>query len=124
MGKKSKRLPKDFSRKVQGEWTLGHTIQELRENVCVGDTPLKDVSEEQLSLIWNEKIGTKHFREAVRREVVYRVQNYFKIGYEKLEKGFEPKKVANVVHQLKPKKTIDPEIAKAIEQAVGKSESI
>lgn len=81
MGKKSR--DKNFKKVVQGEWTLGHSIEELRENVFVGDKPLKDLKEEELSVIWNEKIGTHNFRQAVRMEVVHRVSEYFKKGFEK-----------------------------------------
>lgn len=84
MGKKSR--DKNFKKVVQGEWTLGHSIQELRENVFVGDTPLKDLKEEELAAIWEGKIGTHYFRQAVRQEVVHRVSEYFKVGYEKVEK--------------------------------------
>lgn len=105
---KKKRLPKDWERVVQGEWTLGHSIHELRDNVCVGETPLKDVPEEQLSIIWNEKIGTKYFREAVRREVVHRVSSYFKTGYEKAAAGFSPSKLATELPKRAP--TNNPEM--------------
>lgn len=111
MGKKSR--DKNFKKVVQGEWTLGHTDQELRENVFVGDTPLKDLSEEQLSAIWNEKIGTHHFRQAVRREVVYRVSEYFKQGYEKVEKLSTPSAVATAMQVSKPKDEIDEILEKA-----------
>lgn len=74
---------KNFKKVVQGEWTLGHSIQELRENVFVGDRCLRELSEEELSVIWNEKIGSHNFRQAVRMEVVHRVSEYFKQGFEK-----------------------------------------
>lgn len=105
MGKKSR--DKNFKKVVQGEWTLGHSDKELRENVFVGDTPLKDLSEEQLAAIWNEKIGTHHFRQAVRREVVYRVSEYFKQGYEKVEKLRKPSVLADAMQMAKPKDEID-----------------
>ena len=97
MGKKSR--DKNFRKVVQGEWTLGHTIEELRENVFVGDRALKDLSEEELAGIWHEKIGTHHFRQAVRKEVVYRVSNFFKVGYEKLEKVNTKSPIASVFDQ-------------------------
>jgi hypothetical protein len=81
MGKKIR--DKNFKKVVQGEWTLGHSIQELRENVFVGDRALKDLSEEELAVIWKEKIGTSHFRQAVRMEVVHRVSDYFRQGFER-----------------------------------------
>lgn len=84
MSKKNR--DKNFKKVVQGKWTLGHTDLELRENVYVGDVKLKDVPEEQLAVIWEKKIGTHHFRQAIRREVIHRVSNYFKQGYEKVEK--------------------------------------
>ena len=94
MGKKNR--DKNFKKVVQGEWTLGHSDMELRENVYVGDVKLKDVPEEQLAIIWEKKIGTHHFRQAIRREVVHRVSNYFKQGYEKVEKINTKNPVANV----------------------------
>lgn len=111
MGKKSR--DKNFKKVVQGEWTLGHTDEQLRENVFVGDTPLKDLKEEELATIWNEKIGTHHFRQAIRREVVYRVSNYFKEGYEKVEKLKTKSPVASVFEQNKPKDSIDEILEKA-----------
>jgi hypothetical protein len=111
MGKKSR--DKNFKKIVQGEWTLGHSDEELRENVFVGDVALKDVPEEQLAVIWNEKIGTHHFRQAVRREVVHRVSNYFKTGYEKVEKLNTKSPVASVFEQNKQKDHIDEILEKA-----------
>ena len=105
MGKKSR--DKNFKKVVQGDWTLGHTDEELRENVYVGDTPLKDVSEEQLATIWNEKIGSHYFRQAVKREVVHRVSSYFKVGYEKIEKLGTNNAVAAAMSLPKPKDEID-----------------
>lgn len=104
MGKKR---DKNFRKIVQGEWTLGHTDEELRENVFVGDVALKDLSEEQLSVIWNKKIGTHHFRQAVRREVVYRVSNYFKVGYEKVQKINTKNPIAAAMQQ---EPDLDPEL--------------
>jgi hypothetical protein len=104
---------KNFKKIVQGEWTLGHSDEELRENVFVGDVALKDVPEEQLAVIWNEKIGTHHFRQAVRREVVHRVSNYFKTGYEKVEKLNTKSPVASVFEQNKQKDHIDEILEKA-----------
>lgn len=94
MGKKR---DKNFRKIVQGEWTLGHTDEELRENVFVGNTPLKDCTEEQLAVIWEGKIGTHHFRQAVRREVVYRISAYFKTGYEKLQQIRKKKPLAEAI---------------------------
>ena len=105
MGKKSR--DKNFKKVVQGDWTLGHTDEELRENVYVGDTPLKDVSEEQLATIWNEKIGSHYFRQAVKREVVHRVSGYFKAGYEKVQKLDTTNAIASAMSVSKPKDEID-----------------
>jgi len=110
MGKKRN---KNFKKVVQGEWTLGHTDQELRENVFVGNTPLKDLPEEQLAAIWEGKIGTHYFRQAVRREVVYRVSEYFKVGYEKVEKLGTPNAVAGAMRSSQPKDEIDRILEKA-----------
>lgn len=104
MGKKR---DKNFKKVVQGQWTLGHTDDELRENVFVGDKPLKDLKEEELAAIWDGKVGSHYFRQAVRREVVYRVSNYFKEGYEKVEKLRKPSMVADAVRVAKPKDEID-----------------
>ena len=104
MGKKR---DKNFRKIVQGDWTLGHTDEELRENVFVGDVALKDVPEEQLALIWNEKIGTHYFRQAVRREVVRRVSNYFKTGYEKVEKLDTKNAISNAINTSKQPDEID-----------------
>lgn len=95
MGKKSR--DKRFKKVVQGEWTLGHSIEELRENVYVGDRPLKELKEEELSVIWNEKIGTHNFRQAVRMEVVHRVSEYFKKGFEKEQSIFTKKAIASAL---------------------------
>ena len=95
MGKKSR--DKNFKKVVQGEWTLGHTDDQLRENVFVGDVALKDLKEEELAAIWEGKIGTHYFRQAVRREVVYRVSNYFKVGYEKVEKIVTKSKLSDAM---------------------------
>ena len=110
MGKKR---GKNFKKVVQGEWTLGHTDQELRENVFVGDIPLKDLKEEELAAIWEGKIGTHYFRQAVKREVVYRVSEYFKVGYEKVEKLGTPNTIAGALPVSKPKDEIDRILEKA-----------
>lgn len=120
----AKKPKPDRERKVQGKWHLGHKIEVLRENVFVGDKPLKDLKEEELAIIWEKKIGTSNFREAVRREVVHRVAGYFKMGYEKMEEGFKPKAVAGSIHSEKQKAKLDPEVQKAIEEAMKKREGI
>ena len=114
MGKKSR--DKNFKKVVQGEWTLGHSDKELRENVMVGDKPLKDLKEEELAVIWEKKVGTHHFRQAVRREVVHRVSEYFKQGYEKVEKINTKSKVASVFDEVKPKDPQDAKIEEYLEQ--------
>jgi hypothetical protein len=100
MGKKSR--DKNFKKVVQGEWTLGHSILDLRENVFVGDKPLKDLKEEELAVIWNTKIGTHHFRQAVRMEVVHRVSNYFKQGFEKEEEILTKSTLSEAVGSKQP----------------------
>ena len=72
---------------VQGEWKLKHGIEILRENVYIGDVKLKDAPEEQLAIIWTEKVGSANFREAVRQEVVYRVSKYFYDGTKTIQDG-------------------------------------
>ena len=104
MGKKR---DKNFKKVVQGEWTLGHTDEELRENVFVGDKPLKDLKEEELAAIWEGKIGSHYFRQAIRREVIYRVSNYFKSGFEKVEKLGTANPIASAMQVPKPKDEID-----------------
>jgi len=114
MGKKSR--DKNFKKVVHGELTLGHSDKELRENVMVGDKPLKDLKEEELAVIWEKKIGTHHCRQAVRREVVHRVSEYFKQGYEKVEKINTKSKVASVFDEVKPKDPQDAKIEEYLEQ--------
>lgn len=81
MGRKS-RLKKEKKAHVQGDYNLGHDIKVLREGVFVGETPLSKVAEEHLDIIINNKVGTPAFREAARREMVYRVETMFMKGFE------------------------------------------
>ena len=114
MGKKSR--DKNFKKVVQGEWTLGHSLEELRENVFVGDVPLKDLKEEELAAIWEGKIGTHYFRQAVRREVVHRISEYFKVGYEKVGKINTKNKLSSAFENIKPKDEQDAKIEEYIEK--------
>lgn len=112
----AKTRDKNFKKIVQGDWTLGHSDIELRENVMVGDKPLKDLKEEELAVIWEKKIGTHYFRQAVRREVVHRVSEYFKKGYEKVETINTKNKVSSVFDEFKPKDPQDVKVEEYIEK--------
>ena len=72
---------------VQGLYTLADSIEILREEVKVGDTPLKDLTEAELEALHTNKIGNENFTEAVRREVVYRIEKMFALGIEKGKKA-------------------------------------
>jgi hypothetical protein len=72
---------------VQGLLTLADTIEVLREEVKVGEIPLKDLTEAQLEVLWTNKIGNENFTEAVRREVVHRIDKMFTIGIERSKKA-------------------------------------
>lgn len=107
MTKLGKKRDKNFSKIVQGDWSLGHTIEELRENVYVGDTLLKDLKEEHLAVIWNDKVGSHYFRQAIKKEAVYRIANYFQTGYDKREKLTTKSKLAAAIHTPEP---LDPKV--------------
>jgi len=85
MGRKS-RLKQERKAVVQGAYTLASSIQVLRENIFVGDTPIKSLSEEHLDIIINGNVGSAAFQEVCRREMVYRIENMFTRGFEEQEK--------------------------------------
>jgi hypothetical protein len=95
MGKSSR----SKTRVVQGKWTLSQPISVLRDNVFVGDRSLAELSKKELEVLWTNKIGSKNFSEAVRREVVYRIEQMFLSGIEKQEKALQVKPLTEAVRK-------------------------
>lgn len=95
---------------VQGLYTLADSIEVLREEVKVGDTPLKDLTEAELEALHTNKIGNEHFVEAVRREVVHRIEKMFAVGIEKGKKALSitptSAAVKDAINPVKPLKDI------------------